>query len=255
MCCGHYARKVVVQQDDVGCILGNLGAGDAHGKAHISRLQRWRIVGTVAGHGYHLPVGEDGDLLLLLQALAFGSVFEEATVVQALGQGQLVLRRGPGKHAQVGPDLVKLLLAEERLTFSIVNVHELAELLTFHGPLWQDLASGTVGVLRAKDLGLLGNGYGGRKVVASDHPHVDACRVAARDGPHNLWTQWVLDAHNSNQGELCLATKRRCAVRVCHVLVQLFTRKVVDVFVSQTYGSHGTVRERLDDPLVQPLLV
>mmetsp|Transcript_49772 Transcript_49772/g.133239 ORF Transcript_49772/g.133239 Transcript_49772/m.133239 type:complete len:238 (-) Transcript_49772:1652-2365(-) len=89
--CSDDAGKVVVQQDDVGGVFRNLCAGDAHGEANVSGLKGRSVVGPVTGHGDHLPVREDGDLLLGLEALTPSLVAEEHAVVQAPGQRELVL--------------------------------------------------------------------------------------------------------------------------------------------------------------------
>ena len=43
-------REVVVRQHDVGRLLGDVGAGDAHGDADVGVLERRRVVDAVAGH-------------------------------------------------------------------------------------------------------------------------------------------------------------------------------------------------------------
>ena len=53
--------EVVVEQDDVGRFLGDIGAGDAHRDADVGALQRRRVVHPVAGHR--------DDLALALQGL------------------------------------------------------------------------------------------------------------------------------------------------------------------------------------------
>ena len=44
----------VVEQDDLAGLLGDLGAGDAHGQADVGLLQGRGVVGAVAGDGHHL---------------------------------------------------------------------------------------------------------------------------------------------------------------------------------------------------------
>lgn len=50
---GSASREVVVQQQDVGGVLGDGGAR-GHGKAHVSRVERGRVVGAVTRHGHRL---------------------------------------------------------------------------------------------------------------------------------------------------------------------------------------------------------
>ena len=60
--------EVVVGQDHVGRLLGDVGAGDAHRDADVGRLQRRRVVDAVAGHRDDVAVGlqrvDDAQLVL-----------------------------------------------------------------------------------------------------------------------------------------------------------------------------------------------
>ena len=49
--------EVVIAEDHPRRLLGDLGAGDAHGHADVGRLERRRVVDPVAGHRHDLPVG------------------------------------------------------------------------------------------------------------------------------------------------------------------------------------------------------
>ena len=42
------AGEVVVGENDVAGLLGNVSPGDSHGKSHVCLLQSWGIVGSVA---------------------------------------------------------------------------------------------------------------------------------------------------------------------------------------------------------------
>ena len=48
---GHDRGEVVVGEDHLGRVLGDLGAGDPHGHADVGAGQRRRVVHAVAGHG------------------------------------------------------------------------------------------------------------------------------------------------------------------------------------------------------------
>ena len=50
-------REVVVEQHDVGSFAGHVGAGDAHGQAHIGSAQGRCVVDAIAGDGYHFAQG------------------------------------------------------------------------------------------------------------------------------------------------------------------------------------------------------
>mmetsp|Transcript_95302 Transcript_95302/g.296726 ORF Transcript_95302/g.296726 Transcript_95302/m.296726 type:complete len:318 (+) Transcript_95302:1348-2301(+) len=255
MSCSYDAGKVVVQQDNVGRVFRDLRPRDAHGKANVSSLEGRRVVGAVAGHRDDLPVREDDDLLLVLEALATSLVPEEVTFVQTLSQRELVLWGRSGQHSQVRPDLVELLLHEEGLTLGVVVVDELAELLALHGALGQDLASAVAMQANVEDFCLFGDGDGGCQVVTSDHSHVDARRVAALNGGPHLRPQGIFDAHNGDQCEVRLAAECWSTVGVPHHIVQLLARDLVDVLVRQADGAHRAVGERLDDLAREPRLV
>ena len=71
-------REVVVGQDHHRGLLGDLGAGDAHGHADVGHLERRRVVHAVAGHGHDV-----------------------ALAAEDLHQADLVLGRDPGDDADV----------------------------------------------------------------------------------------------------------------------------------------------------------
>uniref|UniRef100_A0A8R7K2R3 Uncharacterized protein n=1 Tax=Triticum urartu TaxID=4572 RepID=A0A8R7K2R3_TRIUA len=82
----HHRVEVVVEDDDVGALLGHLRALHAHGQPHVRLLERRRVVGAVAGHGHHVPL-----------------------LLQPLHQRQLVQRQGPRHDADPVHDLQLLL--------------------------------------------------------------------------------------------------------------------------------------------------
>jgi len=52
--------EVVVGQDHVGRLLGDVGAVHAHGDANVGLLERWRIVDPVSRHGDNIAAGLEG---------------------------------------------------------------------------------------------------------------------------------------------------------------------------------------------------
>ena len=50
----HNGGKTVVQQHNIAGLLGHLGAGDAHGDAHIRVFERRGIVDAVPGDRHHI---------------------------------------------------------------------------------------------------------------------------------------------------------------------------------------------------------
>ena len=61
-------REVVVGEDHHRGLLGDLGAGDAHGDADVGLLERRRVVHAVAGHGHDVALAlqdvDEADLVL-----------------------------------------------------------------------------------------------------------------------------------------------------------------------------------------------
>src|SRR5690348_8798790 len=47
---GNNRGKVVVSQNHVGCLLGDIAAVETHGNAHVRLLQGGRVVHAVSGH-------------------------------------------------------------------------------------------------------------------------------------------------------------------------------------------------------------
>jgi hypothetical protein len=48
---GDERGDVIIGEDDIGGVLGDVDTGDAHGSANISNLNSGSVVDTVAGHG------------------------------------------------------------------------------------------------------------------------------------------------------------------------------------------------------------
>jgi hypothetical protein len=64
---GDDGGEVVVEQDHLGGLLGDIGAGDAHGHADFRALEGGGVVDAVAGHGDDLAAllqgGDDAQLV------------------------------------------------------------------------------------------------------------------------------------------------------------------------------------------------
>ena len=76
-------REVVVGEDDVSSLLGDIGPGDSHGDPDIRGLERGGVVDAVTGHRDHLATSlqrlDDPELVLGVDArvdghLAHGAV-------------------------------------------------------------------------------------------------------------------------------------------------------------------------------------
>eukprot|EP00162_Nutomonas_longa_P015360 comp22286_c0_seq2/m.53250 comp22286_c0_seq2/g.53250 ORF comp22286_c0_seq2/g.53250 comp22286_c0_seq2/m.53250 type:complete len:357 (+) comp22286_c0_seq2:767-1837(+) len=139
--------KVVVRADDLGGLLGDLGAGDAHGDADIGALECGGVVHTVTCDGNHF-----------------------AALLQMLDNHELVL----GLHARKD----KARLGKHGFP---VFVLELEHILARVGALL--VRRGLV----AEDVDLLGNGLGGDGEVARDHDHLDAGAHALEHGLGNAF--------------------------------------------------------------------
>mmetsp|Transcript_31736 Transcript_31736/g.68022 ORF Transcript_31736/g.68022 Transcript_31736/m.68022 type:complete len:212 (+) Transcript_31736:405-1040(+) len=83
--CHHDGSEVVVQQDDVCCVLGDLSTGDAHSEADVGILKRWGIVGAIACHSYYLSVRKNCDAFVVPQRLAFRFILIEVAPIESLG--------------------------------------------------------------------------------------------------------------------------------------------------------------------------
>lgn len=51
----HYAREVIIGEDDIRSFFSDVGSSDPHSKPDISLLEGRCVVGTVAGHRDYLP--------------------------------------------------------------------------------------------------------------------------------------------------------------------------------------------------------
>ena len=49
--CGNDRREIVVCEDNIACLLGNISTAYTHRASYVSLFQCRRIVDTVAGHG------------------------------------------------------------------------------------------------------------------------------------------------------------------------------------------------------------
>jgi hypothetical protein len=99
----HDGGEVVVSQNHVGRFFGDLGAGHAHGNPDVGRLQSWRVVDTVSGHGDDLAVGLEGvdDLqrcLLVCREMQFYGP-PSAVSLRPIGQSSTWTARSVGPAA------------------------------------------------------------------------------------------------------------------------------------------------------------
>ena len=86
---GHQGGEVVVRQDHGRGLLGDFGAGDAHGHADIRPLQGRGVVDPVPGHGHHL-----------------------ALRLEDIHQAELMFRGHPGEHPDLPEGLFELRITQ-----------------------------------------------------------------------------------------------------------------------------------------------
>jgi hypothetical protein len=55
--CPQDSREIVVRQNHVRCLLGNIGAKLAHRNTYVGFLQSGRIVNTITSHGNYVTAG------------------------------------------------------------------------------------------------------------------------------------------------------------------------------------------------------
>ncbi|MNS08425.1 hypothetical protein D3C72_398860 [compost metagenome] len=56
----HQGAEAVVEKDEIRRLARHVGPSPSHGDADLGRLERGRVVDSVAGHGHDLPVGLEG---------------------------------------------------------------------------------------------------------------------------------------------------------------------------------------------------
>lgn len=180
-------REVVVREDDVGGLLGDVGSRNAHRETDVGLLQSGAVVGAVARDRHDLA--------------AHGRF----AVDHALDQGVLVRGRRPREYPQFRPDLVEEVLLHLALLIADPPVELLA--LEYEKVL-----------VRLDDAAFERNRARGIYIVARDHSHGDARLLTFADRVRHLGTHRVLDAHDSQAGQV-----------VHYVLLVLPVRLVLNV--------------------------
>ena len=88
---GDDGGEVVVQQDEVRGLAGDVGAGSAHRDPDVGLLQRRAVVDAVTGHRHHVPSGPEraGDAQL---ALRRHPAHDHAVAIEEGSEHRLVVR-------------------------------------------------------------------------------------------------------------------------------------------------------------------
>mmetsp|Transcript_9769 Transcript_9769/g.32432 ORF Transcript_9769/g.32432 Transcript_9769/m.32432 type:complete len:927 (+) Transcript_9769:309-3089(+) len=181
----HNRRELVVEQDDVGRILGHLGAADAHGDSNVGLLKGRRVVDAVTGHRDDVAVD-----------LAVGPL--AAPLLQGLHNQLLVDGGHAGEDARVHHHLRPEGLEPQRLLGAVVDErvarrHLVGQLLV------RDDGERELVVALGDDRDLLGDRGAGVRVVARDHDDVDAGVVAVLDRLLDARLGRVLDAEEADE--------------------------------------------------------
>mmetsp|Transcript_38300 Transcript_38300/g.81772 ORF Transcript_38300/g.81772 Transcript_38300/m.81772 type:complete len:274 (-) Transcript_38300:2083-2904(-) len=158
----HDGGEVVVREDHVRRLLGDLGAGQSHGDADVSLLEGRGIVDAVPRHGHYasLPLEELHKLLLVL------------------GLSPREYESSVPLHQYL--DLLGLALFEEvSASEALIWIKSLVEDVYVHC-----------------------DGLSGELVVSSDHHDANPSRLAQLHRGCNLLARRIDDAHESNEGEV-----------------------------------------------------
>ncbi len=166
--------EVVVHEDDGRSLLGDLGTGDAHGKAYIGRLQSLGVIGAVTGNS--------DNLVLLLQALDQNPFVVRAGARQDVQSRDDLVLLGLAKVAELGPFHDDAVVLEDTTVFG----DRLSRELVVAG----DHANNNTSALA------IPNGFddtGSQGVLDTDH--ADESHVPADIFKHDLVSRPVSTAH------------------------------------------------------------
>mmetsp|Transcript_22265 Transcript_22265/g.52917 ORF Transcript_22265/g.52917 Transcript_22265/m.52917 type:complete len:390 (-) Transcript_22265:1634-2803(-) len=157
-------REVVVRQNHVRCLLGDLSSCNTHSNTDGSLLQSGSIVDTVPGHRRDLSArSEELDQQLLVAGFGSGKDARAATL-----------------HDELGALLV---------TFGVLKEFGAGEGLAGNF------------LIGFEDADVASDRLGGDLVVARDHDDTDAGILTALDGRANLWSGRILDTGESDKGQ------------------------------------------------------
>mmetsp|Transcript_12653 Transcript_12653/g.39934 ORF Transcript_12653/g.39934 Transcript_12653/m.39934 type:complete len:787 (+) Transcript_12653:1142-3502(+) len=162
--------EVVIHEDHVGRLLGDVLAGDAHGHADVTLLERGGVVDAVARHGH--------DLAAALRVLHN----EELVGGGHAGPHDLLVREG-------GVPLGHLLLL-------VSDVHPVAD-----GVAVDNGRLAGVPLLLVDDSNGLGDGLRGDGVVARHHEHLDARALALGNSLGHALAGGVDEGEEAGEGE------------------------------------------------------
>ena len=156
--------EVVVEQNHVGCVFGNVRPADPHGNADVALLDRWGIVDPIARYSHHVT-----DFLARfhdLQLLGWSGPCEHNLrfphpSLQNLLTGLIAILERLDNHIAVDDNGIGLLQSLIRAIADLLEIF-----IGFEGD----------------NADLFGNGGSSGRLVAGYHDDLDACRLALFDG-------------------------------------------------------------------------
>jgi len=233
---GFDGAEVVVGEDDVGGVLGNIGSGDAHSEANISSVESGCVVGTVTSHG-------NSSFLLL----------------EACDEQELVIRGRASQNLELLGDFLEFLQVFDGVDSLIINdfladtTGGFSKVLANHS----NVALFVVSELSCSDnTSLLGDGNGGVNMVTSAHSNVDAGSVAELNGFSDSGSKGINKSEDTDSSEVFLNDST--VLYVLEIVVgalELLPFGFFVVSVSDQQGSVGSVGERLDNRNVDNVIL
>jgi len=174
-------RKVVIEQNHVGGLLGDIRSGDSHGDTDVGLLEGGRVVDTVSGDSH------DG-----------------AAALTAFDDFQFLLRRRSGKDdlGVVSQDVIQFFFTEflqlgstDDGSLCVARVDLTDWNAKFFGQIFDGL------VAFGNDADRFGNGFGSDGVISGDHDDFDSGRAAHGNGVGHCSTRRVDHGHHAEETE------------------------------------------------------
>merc|ERR1719394_1383936 len=173
--------KVIIKQDHVSSLFGDVRSSNTHGNSNISLLESRRIIDTVSGDGHN------------------GS-----HPLTTLNNDQLLLGRGSGEDnlSVVHQDFINLLLGHFLDLSSVDNTGtgvSGVDILDIDSLLLGNILDG-VGV-SGDDSDVLGDGLGGDGMISGDHDDLDTGGAAFGHGVRDRGSGRIDHGHEANESE------------------------------------------------------
>ena len=173
--------KVVIQQDHISCLLGDIGTGNTHSNTNISFLEGWGIVNTITSDGDNLTLSlttvNNNEFLLWWGTCKndFRVIFKNVVniFISAISQFTTINNSG------IGFSGIDILDITSTLFCNIINSH-----VSF-----RDDSDGS------------GDGLGSNRMVTSDHDDFDTSRSAFGNGIWDGGTWRINHGHETDKSK------------------------------------------------------